>query len=292
MKTIFLILIIMNYCFSEEKQPEDIVKFDKLKKVLSNDGLEKRAKKKMAIKNSIKKKRAQKKVEQSLIPSSHEFDEIMTEYWLVKNASLLKWDYEKPDFGLKSFFKDFLEERGFYHINFKILITKNSNVTHFGLPAGNKSYIFIISYPFIRSLDLTKIEISLLLLENIKRLELGHFKKNVGYTKMSLLFGKPFESSHKKSIEQYQKKYSEIIYEKGFSFQQQFELTKSMDSLLKSNLALWNSYVKLIKKVDSLIKIDSLYANYTKIYPSPEIQINWLMPKKDKLNFINGRSGL
>jgi hypothetical protein len=52
-----------------------------------------------------------------------------------------------------------------------------------------------------------------------------------------------------------------------------------VDALLKNDLKLWNTYISLLEKIDQLVKNNSLYKNYTLIYPSPELQINWLKPK-------------
>ena len=66
----------------------------------------------------------------------------------------------------------------------------------------------------------------------------------------------------------------------GFNFQQQYEITKKMDAQLKSEPNLWSVYFKLYGKLERFMKSDLLYKNYIKIYPSPELQINWLSPKK------------
>ncbi|MEX0798013.1 MAG: hypothetical protein WD025_01125, partial [Bacteriovoracaceae bacterium] len=79
------------------------------------------------------------------------------------------------------------------------------------------------------------------------------------------------------------KGYSSVVYEKGFSFQQQYEITKKMDRLLKSEPEIWNSYLKLLQKIDHLIKSNLMYKDYNKIYPSPEMQMEWLSPKKKVL---------
>ncbi len=72
------------------------------------------------------------------------------------------------------------------------------------------------------------------------------------------------------------KKYDDLIYQRGFNFQQQYELTKFMKKLLKSNLNLLDSYKNLLFKIDVLVKRDSLYKYYNSIYPSPEMQVKWL----------------
>ena len=74
--------------------------------------------------------------------------------------------------------------------------------------------------------------------------------------------------------------YSRVIYKDGFDFQQQYEITKKIDQVLKIDPNLWGAYFRLVNKIDKFIKSDLLYQNYLKIYPSPELQIQWLTPKK------------
>ena len=79
------------------------------------------------------------------------------------------------------------------------------------------------------------------------------------------------------------KRADDFVYEKGFNFQQQFNVTQRVSSLLRSETQLWNSYLSLLRKVDKLVKSNKDYKNYTKIYPSPEIQIKWILPEKKVL---------
>ena len=53
-----------------------------------------------------------------------------------------------------------------------------------------------------------------------------------------------------------------------------------IDGYLKADPILWNAYFNLLKKIDRLTKNDLLYKDYLKIYPSPELQIQWISPKK------------
>ena len=79
-------------------------------------------------------------------------------------------------------------------------------------------------------------------------------------------------------------KYSdEKIFDKGFNFQQQYMITKQMGEILKADLKLWNSYLQMLKKIDRLVKTNLLYDRYNSIYPSPELQISWLVPPKKVL---------
>jgi len=56
-----------------------------------------------------------------------------------------------------------------------------------------------------------------------------------------------------------------------------------MDHLLKSDPGVWSSYLKLIRKIDKLVKTNLLYKDYTKIYPSPELQLKWLVPEQKRI---------
>jgi hypothetical protein len=87
----------------------------------------------------------------------------------------------------------------------------------------------------------------------------------------------------KTAIENILGDYSNIVYKKGFNFQQQYETTKAMDRVLKSYPDIWSAYLRLLNKIDRLVKNNLLFKNYTKVYPSPEMQIQWLKPKEEVL---------
>ena len=215
-------------------------------------------------------------------PKANEFWPIMSEYWLVKNAPLLKWDFARPDYGLDESFQSFLETMGHYEKHFSILIMDSSSVFHFALPANDGESIFLLSGPFIRTLNLSKLEISLILFEDYLRIKMGYFQKFVADKDLSALIGKNFfgKKIEKKFFKSILKKYDEMIFDRGFTFEQQFEVTRQMENVLKVDLKLWGIYLQLLQKLDDLTKTNLLYRNYTKIYPSPELQINWLTPKQ------------
>ena len=276
-----ILLCFINTAFSEDPGLD----FTAIKDIIKKDGLEGELQKKQeaAIKNANQKKLSEMK--KYNVPSQDIFWSMFSELWLVKNANLLKWDFHKPDFELEKSFATMLEAQGIYEKKFKILFLDTPDIAHTALPSNSDEYIFLISLPFIRTLDLSKIEISLLLFEDLIRMRKGYFKNYVltkeldGYLGSNFA-GKPFD---KKIIDESLKKYSYILLEKGFSFQEQFETTKELDSLLKNDLKLWNTYLTLIEKIDNLVKTNTLYKNYTLIYPSPELQLNWLKPKNKVL---------
>lgn len=296
MKTLLSLLLIFSLSLSAAQEEgkakkEDIgpmvapIEFDKIKDVIKKDRLgDEVVKKKAVIKKKIKK-RQQKKVGRYNIPDQSEFWSFFSEYWLVKNATILKWDFKKPDYGLEDSFKKFLESVGIFEVQYKILLVNTPDVTHFGLPSNENEYIFVLSVPFIRTLDLSKLEISLLLFEDYLRIKNGFFKEFVSVAGVDSFVGGNF---YKKDfdislMEKIARKYDEIIYDKGFNFQQQFKVTNRMSAILKSNAKWWNAYYLMIGKIDNLVKTNILYQKYLKIYPSPELQLSWLRPKKKKV---------
>lgn len=268
----------------DEKELE-VVNFKSIKKVLQQDGLSQSAQQKT-------KQVAVMKIEQTSLeksrfdyPSEDELWGFVSEYWLVKNAQLLGWDFEKPEYGLEASFRTTLESLGFYQKKFKILLVNTPSMVRASLPGSEGEMILILSVPFIRSLDLSKLEISILLLEDFFRLEGGYFKKFVTTDKLKKLAGTNFYGvkPDMSMIEELIKKYDAQIYQKGFSFQQQFETTKKMDSFLKSNPELWNSYFRLLGKLQNFLKVNVQYKDYLKLYPSPEMQLKWITPEEKVL---------
>jgi hypothetical protein len=268
----------------EEKELE-LVNFKSVKKVLQKDGLS------QSVKLQEKKVQAMKKeqftVEKSRYnyPTQDELWGVISEYWLVKNAQLLQWDFQKPDYGLEKSFGTILQNMGFYQKKFKILLLNNPSIVRAGIPGSDGEVILLLSVPFIRSLDLSKLEISLLLLEDFFRLEQGYFKTAVETEKLKTLPGTNFHGSKPDMslIHEVVKKYDHQINEKGFTFQQQFETTKKMDSFLKSNPELWNVYFRLLGKIDRMVKTNHQYKDYVRLYPSPEMQVKWLSPPEKVL---------
>lgn len=267
----------------EEKELE-IVDFKSIKKVLQQDGLMESSKRKAKQVEILKKEQGKVETGRYYYPQESELWGFVSEYWLVKNAQLLNWDFEKPDYGLEKSFSSTMESMGFYQKKFKILLLNTPSIVKASLP-GDNEMIFLLSVPFIRSLDLSKLEISLLLFEEFVRLEMGYFKKNVATEKMKKLAGTNFHGQKPdvSMVEELLKKYGQQIQQKGYTFQQQFEITKKMDAYLKSNPALWNAYFRLQGKIDKFIKINVQYKDYVRLYPSPEMQVKWLSPAEKVL---------
>lgn len=268
----------------EEKELE-VVNFNSIKKVLQQDGLSESARRKAKEVKLLKKEQVKIEEGRFLYPTERDLWGFVSEYWLVKNAQFLNWDFDKPDYGLETSFSSLMERLGFYQKKYKILLMNTPSLVRAGIPGQDGQMILLLSVPFIRTLDLSKLEISLLLFEDFLRLEAGYFKKNVETPKTSKLVGTSFQGSKPDLglVTELAKNYSTQLMEKGFTFQQQFEVTKKMDGFLKSNPELWNAYFGLLGKIDKFIKSNGQYKDYSKLYPSPEMQLKWLSPPEKVL---------
>ncbi|MFT6631341.1 MAG: hypothetical protein ACJAS4_001290 [Bacteriovoracaceae bacterium] len=265
---------------TQEEREDSVVDYSNIKSVILNDGLQSEKEKKQELVKEIKSQRGRISSNRHNYPSADDYWSMLSELWLVKNAQVLRWDFPKPEYGLNIAFQQLLEKFGYYNKAFKILIVNTPTLTHFSLPDGKNSFIFILSLPFMRSLDLTKVDISLLMFEDFLRMENGFFITNVEIDQKFLGTNFQEKKLDKSQLKNALKKYTDVVFNTGFNFQQQYEVTKAVDQILKSDPALWSAYFKLYKKLDRFIKTDLLYKNYLKIYPSPELQLQWLSPKK------------
>jgi hypothetical protein len=264
----------------QEEKEQNLMDYSNIKSVLKKDGLKKFKDKKSKNVEQIKKVKSEIELAKYNYPASDDFWSFMSEYWLVKNAQALQWDFSKPKYGIAKAFRSLLEQIGYYNRKIKILIVNTPNITHTALPGNKDEYFFIISLPFMRTLDLTKVDIALLFLEDMYRIDQGFFKSNI---KKDISFiGTNFQKSKlkKQKIDDISAEYTRILFKDGFSFQQQYAITKQMDAVLRSDPTLRAVYLKLLGKIDELVKDNLLYKDYTKIYPSPELQIKWLSPEK------------
>lgn len=263
---------------------QDIIDFSSIKDLIKKDGLEGELKKQQVEKQQVLDKKKLSDMKRYNVPNADEFWNFFSELWLVKNATKLKWDFHKPEFDLEKSFIALLETQGHYEKKIKILLLDSTEVIHAALPTNDKEYIFLLSLPFIRTLDLSKVEISLILFEDYLRARRGYFKNYVTSKELEAYLGSNFNGKpfNKKLIDSHLLKMSNVLYEKGFTFQEQFELTQEMDTALKSDLKIWNTYLTLLEKIDQLTKTNSLYKKYSQIYPSPELQLNWLRPKPSR----------
>jgi len=268
----------------EEKELE-VVNFNTIKQVLEKDGLSESARRKAKEVKILKKEQSKIEEKRFFYPVEQDLWGFVSEFWLVKNAQLLNWDFTKPDYGLDTSFSNLMEKLGFYQKKYKILLLNTPSLVRAALPGNNGEGIFLLSVPFIRTMDLSKLEISLLLFEDFLRLEEGYLKKSVETPKVKKLAGTSFQGKKPdlSFITELSKNYSERLMVKGFTFQQQFEITKKMDGFLKSNPELWNAYFQLLGKIDRFVKSNNQYKDYSKLYPSPEMQQKWLSPPEKVL---------
>ncbi len=289
MKYLLLSLLCVGFVFAQDsKLPQekelDVVDFQNVKDVLKKDGLLQEVQRKKTEVVRIKEIRSEEEKLRFLWPNEEEFWPLAAEYWLVKQAPLLRWDFDRPDYGLQESFSTILKSVGMLQKRFRLLAIDSPAPGHLGLPWQDEEYCLLFSVPFVRSMDLSKLEISLLLLEDVLRLQNGWLKDYARPAKLKDLVGKNFQGGKPDMtpIHEAGAAYTRFISEKGFSFQQQFQITKKMDALLKPHPELWNAYVRLLGKIDRLVKGNPSFADYVKLYPSPEMQIRWLAPE-DKI---------
>lgn len=292
MKIFWLAFFLSHSIFSQEQPKTDqeknneLLDFSSIRDILKSDQLEEKAEEKKINVQTIQRKREDHNRRLFQIPVESDFWGFFSEYWLVKNAPVLNWDFARPDYGLVSAFEQLLEKLGLFEVKFRILMVNSPNVMHFALPSDSGGEaIFLLSTPFIRALDLSKLEIALMLLEDLQRLRTGHFQNMVKTEELKTFLGSNFQDKKLdiSVLTKLSKNYDEVIFDKGFQFQQQFEITKMMDNLLKSDLTIWNTYYGLIQKKDNLVKSNVLYQKYSQLYPSPELQLSWLRPKTTPL---------
>lgn len=268
---------------SAEEKASEIINYTGIRDALMQDDLMEEKKKKDEIVSKITDVRKEREVKKFDYPLESNFWSFISEYWIVKNAQSLQWDFQRPEYGIEVAFKGLLEKFGYFNKKFKILVINSPNLTHVALPANQDEYIFLISLPFMRTIDLSKVEISLLLLEDFFRSEMQLFKQNLKIDTSFLGTNFYGEKPKLEIIKEIMQKYNQVIFESGFNFQQQYQVTKKIDEILKSEPQIWSAYIQLLNKIDRLVKVNLLYKNYNKIYPSPELQIQWLSPKKKVL---------
>lgn len=281
----YISFVICLICSVSAQESVDKVDFKSINKILKNDKLEGVVKrKKKRISHKRKKARAKSKAKYRL-PTKEDFWGIYSELWLVQNATILKWNKGRPDYGIADSFKSLLEKQGVFQLKFKVLTVDSPDIYHLALPSNTNEVIFLLGLPFMKALDLSRLEISLLLFEDYLRHKYGYFKDYVQSKELDTFIGGNFKgkSFPSKTLVDLSRKYDNFIFDKGFNFTQQFQVTKDMGNILKSDMKLWNSYYRLIKRIDKLAKSDILFRKYVKIYPSPELQLNWLNPVKKKI---------
>lgn len=265
----------------EAKPADESIDFSSIRDLIKKDGLEgelKRKEEERKLKNELLKKRDK---ERFSIPGLAQFFPFYFEYWLVKNAPKLKWDFHKPDYGLEESYADFLRSQGHVETKFKLLFVDSTEIYRLSFFGKDNEIIHVLSLPLIRTLDLSKIEISILLFEDLLRAKRGYLVNKLKSKDLDAVLGTNYSGKTfpKNVFEKFFTEANETILTKGFSFQEQFELTKDVDQQLKADLKIWNTYYGLLSKIDQLTKTNLLYKKYAEIFPSPEMQMNWLKPQ-------------
>ncbi|MBT3234504.1 MAG: hypothetical protein HN353_00985 [Bdellovibrionales bacterium] len=262
----------------QKSDAKSLIDYKSIKDVLVNDNLDQVVKERKRRKKRASVLRTKRLISTYDFPSRENFWPFFSEYWLVKSVQKLKWNFTKPDYGLDSSFKKMLEKIGFLEKQFKVMLLDTNEITHVALPGSDQSYIILLSLPFIRTMDLTKLEISLLLFEDFIRARMGYFENYATSKELQKLFGQNYYQKKlpKSLFQDLLAKYDKIVFSDGFTFQQQFEVTTEVAKLLKGNEKFVLAYRRLIGKIDNLVKRDKSYKNYNQLYPSPELQLNWL----------------
>ncbi len=263
----------------------DVIDFKNVKDVLKKDGLDAEVKKKQEAAKRASEMRVAAEKSRQTWPSEDDFWPLAAEWWLVKNAPTLSWDFDRPEYGLEPVLAQVLRTVGFMQKRFRVLALGATSPAHLSLPADRDGYILLFSVPFVRAMDLSKLEIALLLLEDVLRSEEGWLREQVRPAKLKDLAGSSFvgRAPDLSPLTEVGAGYTAFLKNKGFTFQQQFAITKKMDVLLKPHPELWNTYVRLLGKIDRLVKGNAAHADYVKLYPSPEMQIRWLAPEEKTL---------
>lgn len=278
MRVIWLLLFVLNTSALANSNSKKIIDFSLIKDVIKSDGLKKRVEK-IQIKSRKSKAQKQEKIDLKFqVPGEKEFWSFFSEYWMIKNRKILQWDFEKPDFGITSAFNELLDQLEIKNKSFKIMLINSPVLTHFALPANINQYIFILSLPFLREAKLSNMDIAALLLEDMIRSDLGFMKKSILYQNKINILGASLKnpSINNLTFEKLLKRYDEKIYEKGYSFQEQFLVTKETGKIVGKYKKINENYISMLSKIDIAIKSGHSFSQYNKIYPSPEMQLKWL----------------
>jgi len=277
---VFFITFIVEPGFTQDSAEISSPSFDRIKSVLANDDLSAEARKNKQIEEKQKADKQRALVKKFDLPSSSDFWDLMSELWIVKNTPILKWDIEKPDYGIRESFSNFLQSVGMPNRKFRLLLTDSPTIPHLILPSRTSEYVIILSIPFMRSMDLSKTEISILLFEDIIRIEKAYFQKFVADDQVTKLIGSNFYGKKipDDAVTSVLAKYDKFIFDKGYDFQQQFEITMTVVKILNQDAKYLEAYKSLLNKIGDITKTQSQYREYSKIYPSPDMQLKWILP--------------
>lgn len=263
-----------------EEKVEQILDFSSLKSVLEKDQLEpfnEERKKKIKVYKEKKKIIQESK---KLFPNREDFLFWMGRQWLITQHTKLDWNHSRPAYGIQERFTELLKELGIMYVKHELLIIDSPDLAYGVIPGNYESSLYIVSLPFIRALDLSKLEIALLMLDSLLRQKMKLYEAKIpqtlkiltGYNKVEI----SKEDQLKSSINQALMEYNRFMLEKGYDFKDQYKLTKELASMLKSRPKLWNTYYKLLSKIENLVNVNELFKNYIKLYPTPDLQKKWM----------------
>ena len=262
-----ILIFVLNLIFTNVMHGEK----NKLKEILKNDLFQKSSSKK--IKTKINESPKPKAFSNEIV-DTNDLTRVIKNLWLIRNNFVLKWDKKLPDYGLEKTFEEVFEAFGAKGFKYKILFVHTNLVTHQMIKMSENEFIFIISKIFAEQLDLTKQEISVLLLEAYVREKVK--EKNVEIGEFSPSIGKNFKHKINDYIQGELKKIDADIFNYKGSFDIESVILKNMFNGLSSKKVYLKNYRRMLGKVDDLLRSDVRFKYFASRYPSPEIKINWL----------------
>ena len=272
----FSLLIIIAIFFSNRAQSQqelnidDYLEADKLLEVSET-------------KDKLQKKQAQKlfdeKKRRYSYPSFEDFWKFASEYWLVKNIDKIKWDQGSDASEVKKNFQLLLNDLGIEGIKLKVFIFPTDRHPHFVLPRSDREFVFLISQKFIEASRLNPKQLSYLLLEELIRIQQGYlfdFFKDDSFVKN---LGESFYINKRPAMGDFEKlmtKISIFYLEHGFSFENEYRVTKSICKKLSDKpvrLKAYRNYFESLKsQIDAIHKV---FVDYKKLYPGFEMKHLW-----------------
>lgn len=260
--TLFLPLLFISESFAEK---------NKLKEILKNDH----------IKQGAKRSQVQKKVKQTQkmkgskgIVGKSDLRKVIKNLWLIRNNFVLKWDKKLPDYGLKDTISEIFLAFGVKGFKYKVLFVHTNLITHQMIQVSGKEFIFIVSKVFAEQLDLSKQEISLLLLESYVRATNDMHRTN--FREFSPKKGENLKEKINQYIEENLKHMDSEIFNYQGSFESEDIVLKNIFNGLSSKKNFLKIYKRMLGKINELLRNDARFKYFSSRFPSPEIKLNWL----------------
>ena len=254
---------------------------DDIKSIIKNDFIKKNKEKINQKKRAALQKKTKKNKKRESDNKYYSW-KILNRLWLVENVDVLKWNFDRPDYGLNKVINDVLRRTGYSSVKYKIILSNSNIISHTSLP-GKRSEVFIIlSKIFLERMDVTKQEIALLVLEELVRSRkyknIDDLEQRIG-TYPRLKNGRNYKKDVNAFVRKAFKVYDELVYNYKSNFKEEYAVHTILMNSLASEQKLLNSYLNLQKKINRLIRDDHLFSNYPNVYPSPELRIRWMTKK-------------